>query len=104
MLPFLSQLHAIRLLDQPDESSLSDKILEKGVKYEEYMLGKEAWERDWKRLKWVGVGDFVFEVHRSEVITETAEDGSIQKRRKVLRRPLDAVKDVEIWSMDRLEI
>ncbi|KAL9122887.1 MAG: hypothetical protein Q9187_000558 [Circinaria calcarea] len=103
--PLLEQLlHAIRILDQPHESGLSDKILEKGVQYEECMLGKEAWKRNWTRLKWVGVGDFVFEVHGSEVITETAEDGSIQSRRKVLRRPLDAVKDVEIWSMDRLEI
>ena len=68
------------------------------------MLGREAWERDWERLRWVGVGDFVFEVCKSEVIKETAEDGATQNRRKVVRRPLDAVKDVEIWSLDRLEI
>lgn len=79
-------------------------MLEKGIGLEERLLGKEALERDWKSLRWVGVRDFVFEVYKSEVIEEIAEDGTIQNRRKVMRRPLDAVKDVEIWSLDRLEI
>lgn len=103
-MPFLPRLYAFRILEHPDESYLLDRMLEKGVEYQEYMLGKEALRRDWKRLKWVGVADFVFEVYKSECVKETAEDGTIQSRRKVVRRPLDAVKDVEIWSLDRLEI
>ena len=43
----------------------------------------------------------MFEISPGRTVTA---DGAVQVHKTVRRVPVDAVKDVEIWSMDRLEI
>ena len=71
---------------------------------QESRLGQQASEWHWKRLKWVGIGDHIFEVMKDDVPLDPSKDGVVQCRRRVKRLSSEAVEDVEIWGLDRLEI
>ena len=102
LIPFLPRLYALRVLDNADDDCLTAMLTTLGDTNQESKLGGEALARNWQRMRWVGVGDFVYEVFDTVIEIET--EGKIEYRRKVKRRPLEAVRDVEIWSMDRLEL
>ena len=53
------------------------------------------------QLRYVGLGDRVFKISKAE---STSQNGILGDKKKVKRVPLKEVKDLEIWSMDRLEI
>ena len=104
MIPFLSRLFAIRILDPADDHAFTDRMNEKGDEWQEQKIGDETWESQYNNMKWVGLGDLIYEISGAELIEEAGEGHQAKYRRVVKRRPYEAVKDIEIWSMDRLEI
>ena len=121
MIPFLPRLYALRALEKPDDWSMSERLdmvcaeelvwfkydpaLVFGLRaFQEVRLGQQAREWHWKQLRWIGVGEHIFEVFKDEIPPEPSEDGVIRYRRRVKRHSNEAVKDVEIWGLDCLEI
>ena len=103
LLPFLKKLYAFRSLDYADSWALSDHVAECGDEEQFAIIGHEVVKWDYQHLRWVGLGEAVFEILEGDVEVE-GKDGVMEKRKEVRRRELQAVKGVEIWSMDRLEI
>ena len=104
LMPFLPKLFALRVLDKADDWALTDKMLECSTESHEKIIGYEAYQRRWKRLGWIGIGDLVFEVNNKQVITEIDENGVVSHRKKTKRRPAEAVRGIDIWEMDRLDV
>lgn len=104
LIPFLPQLYALRILDNVDDWGLTDKMLESSDDTHERIIGREAYQRGWKRLSWIGVGDLIFEIDNKQVLWETGEDGAVTYRKKTKRRPTEAVRGIDIWEMDRLDV
>lgn len=104
LVPFLNNLTAIRLLDNPDDKAFSDKMKELDDDgSHEQKIGNESVNQDWK-VRWMEIGDLLFEVGKSE-LHFTAEDTTKGAwRRPVWKRPLEAAKHVEIFGMDSLEV
>ncbi|MCJ1388160.1 hypothetical protein MMC18_001005 [Xylographa bjoerkii] len=101
LIPFLPKLYAIRILDNVDDSTLTDSISKQGPDYHEEKMDNDIWKLGFDTLRWVGLGDHVFEISSAQTVIA---NGVVQSQKTVRSAPLDAVKDVEIWSMDRLEI
>lgn len=107
--PFARNLKAIRLLDSPKEEDVSDEVAKVGGdEAMEDRIAKESWGKEFDGLRWVGLGDYVFEVRtftqRSTPIKGRNEPKAV---RRVKRRPLKSVfgsRGVEIWRMDRLTL
>lgn len=104
LIPFMPKLHAIRILDHPDNLTLTEELSSQGDEIQEERIGTETWKNEWDTLKWVGLGSLVFEICQKAPIEIVEDDGSTRYRKMVRRRPLECVRDVEIWSMDKLEI
>ncbi len=104
LLPFLPKLFAIRILDNPKSSAFSDELKAHSDRFHERKVAKEISKREYSSLKWVGMCDMAFEVGRIIPLGEFAENGEPMYMRAVKRVSLDAVKDVEIWGLDSLEI
>ena len=117
LIPYLPHLHALRILDPSDDSSLSDEVRKAGDEYADYISTELSWETGREfgngvstvfggqsvqlapKLRWVGLGDHVFEVLSG---WSEMDDGS--RKRKVEKRKLKDVRYVEIWRNDTLEI
>lgn len=104
LVPFLTNLTAIRLLDNPDDKAFSDKMKElddNGT--HEKMIGSESITQEWK-VRWIEIGDLLFEIGERE-LQSTAKNGTKGVwRRPVWKRPLEAAKHMEIFGMDSLEV
>ncbi|MCJ1479381.1 hypothetical protein MMC13_008066 [Lambiella insularis] len=102
LIPFLPKIYAIRILD-----NANDSVLTNGIDYmssecqPEEKIRRELWVNGFQAIRWVGLGDHVFEIIPAQAFVE---DGEIKPTKLVRRVSLEAVKDVEIWSMDKLEI
>lgn len=102
--PFLSKLFAIRLLDNPDDKAFADKMKELADDgTHEQKIGSESKNQDWK-IQWIEMGDLLFEVGNVELQFGPEDGPQGSWRRPVWRRPLKAVKHVEIFGMDSLEV
>ena len=104
LVPFLNNLTAIRLLDNPDDKAFSDKMKELDDDgNHEQKIGSESVTQDWK-VRWLEMGDLLFEIGKSE-LHFTPEDGIKGTwRRPVWKRPLEAAEHVEIFGMDSLKV
>lgn len=108
--PFARNLKAIRLLDSPKEDDVSDEVARVGGdEAMEERIAKESWGKEFDGLRWVGLGDYVFEI-RSFAQRSTPVKGKaaeVKVVRRVKRRPLRSVfgkNGMEIWRMDRLAL
>ena len=111
IIPFLPKLFAIRLLDNLDEwdtPETENAVVEQW--FDDNIGGEPSW-RGRGTLKWVGLGDSVFEVVKQPAgqangdMEDEYMDGEERRlRERLVRRPLIAASDVEIWKMDRLDI
>ncbi|MCJ1377055.1 hypothetical protein MMC17_000145 [Xylographa soralifera] len=101
LIPFLPKLYAIRILDNVDDSTLTDNVSGLGSCGSDEKVGDDIWKMGFDTLRWVGLGDHVFEISPARKVMGEA---GMQMQKTVRSVTLDSVKDVEIWSMDRLEI
>ena len=110
LIPFLPRLYAIRILDPTDACGLlladewRSSVCPKGDECQQQTDGDDAWQLDWNNLRWVGVGEAVYEIGKPALIESGGESGEVKYSSSIRRRPVEMVKDVEIWNMDRLEI
>ena len=101
----LPQLKALRLLDGPDDALAEEVRRPGGEEWYEERVGVEAWRPDGGRtLRWVGLGDTVFEVLPGEPEFVDWGGGEGRWRRRAVRRSLSVVREVQIWKMDRLDV
>ena len=104
LVPFLSKLTAIRLLDNPDDRAFAEKMKELANEgSHEQKLGSESNHQDWK-VKWMEIGHLLFEVGQIELQFGPEDGAKGAWRRPVWRRPPEAAKHVEIFGMDTLEV
>ena len=104
LMPFLSKLHAVRILDNPNHSAFSDSLVEFDDGRHEEFIRRGASISEWSNLRWVGLGNLVFELGPLISQKDMDGDGSSIYRRSVTKRSLDEVRHVEIWGMDSLDI
>lgn len=104
LLPFLSKLTAIRILDNPDDPSFAEKMREID-RYggHQQKIGNETHNPEWK-IQWMGLGDLLYEVGEPE--RQSISEGSRKEvyRRPVIKRPFGAAQHVEIFALDSLEV
>lgn len=104
LIPFLPQLYAIRILDAPNDWALSDHLSHQDDEWQEEAIGSETGLPGWERLRWVGFGDWVFEIIPGTRIEREVEGGGVRFMKRVKKRTWESVKDVEIWSLDKVEL
>ncbi|WPG99522.1 Hypothetical protein R9X50_00233700 [Acrodontium crateriforme] len=99
VLPFLSKLKAIRILQN---SWLDDH--NRMISDEERMEGmrRDLWKAGAESLQWIGFGNSVYKVGKNYQIVNEA--GLMEMRREVRLASSDEIKDVELWSMDSLSL
>lgn len=101
LIPFLENLTALRLLDNPEDRSFSEKmsIIRHEVCHEmmeNEMLGK---------LQWIELAGMLFEVgNRKLQQGGPATDGNEIWRSQVWKRPLGVADQVEIFGLDSYEV
>ena len=104
LVPFLPKLKAIRILDNPDDRSFGDKVREHDDGTHERAIGKETPDGGRNVMRYIELAGLVFEVGRVRLQEPTVENEKKKYRRDVWKRSLDLVRDIDIWSMDTLEI
>lgn len=105
LVPFLPKLTAFRILDNPDDSAFSEKMkaLDEIGGHEE-KLSTATQSSDWS-IKWMGLGDLLFEIGELEEHVVESEQGPLKvSKRRVWKRPLSAAQHVEIFGLDSLEV
>lgn len=105
LVPFLPKLTAIRILDNPDDPTFSDKMkeLDEHGGHEE-KLGSSTQNSDWS-VKWMGLGDLLFEIGGMEEHLADSNDGPVKvSRRRVWKRSFSAAQHIEIFGLDSLEV
>ena len=104
LIPFLPKLYAIRILDSPDNYTLTEELSAQGDEFQEDKIGNETWKNEWNTLRWIGLGSLIYEICKTEPVEAVDNGESVRYRKIVRRRPLSYVKNIEIWSLDKLEI
>jgi hypothetical protein len=113
LLPFLKKIRAVRVL-MPSASPESHECAKRfeclanvGDDEHDEHIGRELAGDDFPHLRYVGMGRKFWEISRSsyekKVVNEHGEEETVL-RRKVKRVERDAVKDVEIWKMDSMDV
>ncbi|KAK5148771.1 hypothetical protein LTR04_000528 [Oleoguttula sp. CCFEE 6159] len=104
LVPFLPKLFALRLLNPTNTCSANTDTNLVDADDEAHIrgIGRNSWQVGYESLKWIGVGERVFEL--GDVYQTEGERGEMESRRQVRRVPLSAVKHVEIWKLDAMEI
>ena len=101
LLPFLEKLYAFRILDHEDPLNPSDEEIIVDV-------GRNLYRAGARTMRWIGDLDRVFSV--GEVVQRRVEggagggDGGVEWLRKVERVGVEAVRGVEIWGLDCLDV
>ena len=104
LIPFLPNLRAIRLLDNPDDRSFGDKVREHDDGTHEREIGNETLNGERHTIKYIELAGLVFEVGRVKLQEPVVGNEKKKFRRDVWKRSSDLVRDIEIWRMDTLEI
>ena len=104
LIPFLPNLRAIRLLDNPDDRSFGDKFREHDDGTHEREIGNETLNGERHTIKYVELAGLVFEVGRVKLQEPVVGNEKKKFRRDVWKRSSDLVRDIDIWRMDTLEI
>ncbi|TKA61319.1 hypothetical protein B0A49_10692 [Cryomyces minteri] len=104
LIPFLPKLFALRLLNHRNTWSADTDIDLDAADDDAHIcgIGRDSWQAGYRNLKWIGVGERVFEL--GNVYQMEGERGEMESRRQVRRVSLSAVKHVEIWKLDAMEI
>jgi len=98
LLPFLENLYAFRIMDHEDPDSPSDAEIIQDI-------GRNLYRANAKAMRWIGDYDRVFRV--GGVVQRRIEGSggiAFEEVRKVERVGVEAVRHVEIWRLDCLDI
>lgn len=104
LLPFLSNLTALRILDNPDDPSFCEKMREidqQGGHQEK--ISQETQNPEWE-IQWMGLGDLLYEVGERKLQPPAKNSRREVYRRAVTKRPVDSAKHVEIFALDSLDV
>ena len=104
LIPFLPKLKSLRLLDNPDDRSFGEKVREHDDGTHEKRIGSESLSREWGVLRYLEIAGLLYEVGRVKLQEPIGENGKQKYMRDVWKRSPDAVRDIDIWRMDSLEI
>lgn len=110
LVPFLSNLVAIRLLGSPDDMTFINKMREiDGKGLHEKKIGEESVSREASRLRYMELGadDMIFELGKRESVAASDAEGPSGRqiyRRAVKKAQWESVKDVAIWKMESMEL
>jgi hypothetical protein len=115
IVPNMRKLTSLRILDPPESWANLDGISESMQAEDEWYeekISDQTYRPGWLQLKWLGLGNKVFELLGEEEAPvdpddryEDDMDTGKSYRRRVARRPLAAVMDtIEIWKMDQKKI
>lgn len=104
LIPFLPNIFAIRLLANPENSEFRDKMHELDDGRHEKHIGSATPAREWSKIRWFELADLVFEAGKVEPVEDPETPGKMSYRRQARKRDREAVKDIDIWKMDSLDI
>lgn len=103
--PLMPKLYAIRILVGQEDSHMEQLLaFDNGI--HETMLGYELWRPEYRNLRYLGLGDLVFECGKIGHNDNAAEENGAKHRltRQIKRVSRDQVKNIEIWGMDSLDV
>lgn len=115
IIPNMRKLKALRILDPPSNwagmENAGDSPQEGDEWYEE-KISDQTWQAGWDILQWLGLGSQVFELLGRENVSnrmgDVDEHGDMETddttRRRVVKRPLSAIREIDIWKMDQKKI
>lgn len=100
LVPFLSNLTAIRILSSPDDPSFMEKMRELDERgMHEKKLSEETAKWSWSKLQYMELGgdDLIFKIGN--------QDGGKAGWKKIVKKMArEEVKDIAIWALDCHEI
>jgi hypothetical protein len=111
LLPFLKKIRAVRILmpntglDGPDHKKFECMVSREDGEHQAH-IERELAGDDFPNLRYVGMGWKVWEIggtYEKMVVNEDGQEEMVVRRRSK-RVGRDAVKDVEIWKMDSLDV
>ena len=103
LVPFLKKLIAIRLLENPDDPSFTNKMRELDDGRHEKKISDESNGSEWPSLRWFNLGELVFEVGKHELVPQEEGSEKMVYRRPVYRRAWDANRHIDILAMDTFD-
>ena len=95
LLPFLEHLYAFRILDHDDPSAPSDQEIVED-------LGRNLYRSNAHKMRWMGDTERVFRV--GPTYQRMTEGGGVELLKRVERVGVEAVRHVEIWKLDCLDV
>lgn len=104
LMPFLTKVTAIRLLDNPGGSDFRDKMHEVDDGRHEEQMGGPTSARAGQKIRWIELADLLFEMGKTELMDDPENPGKMRYRRRVWKQNREAVKDIAIWKMDSLDV
>lgn len=104
LIPFLPKLSVLRILDDPHHGAFAEALKQCDDSYCESNMGPEMAKPEYKRLRWLGLGDIVYEIKGSVASDTVDKDGERIVVREIQKRSREDVQHIEIWGMDSLEI
>ncbi|KAL8730381.1 MAG: hypothetical protein Q9166_004146 [cf. Caloplaca sp. 2 TL-2023] len=104
LMPFLPKVTAVRILDNPDSNDFRDKMHELDDGRHEKHIGSATSAREWTKVRWMELADLLFETGKTELMDDPDNPGKMSYRRNVWKQDRKAVKDIEIWKMDSLDV
>lgn len=104
LLPFLSKLTAIRILDNPDDPSFCEKmrVIDQQGGHQE-KISHETQDPEWK-IQWMGLGDLLYEVGERKLQPPGKNSRREVYQRPVNKRPVGSAKHIEIFALDSLDV
>jgi hypothetical protein len=99
------KLFAMRMLVRPG-SELCEKFESVEIEMHQVAMGQEYWRPEYKNLKYVGIGDLVFQLGATVNMGQKRlkPGGDVRYMRVIKEVGREAVKDIEIWERDSFNI
>ena len=102
--PFLGNLAALRLLDNPDNPAFSMKMKELDeIGVHEEKIGGDHCHPE-RHMKWMELGELLFEIGEFKPRIPDKDTGKVVYQRPVWKRPSGSANHVEIFALDSLEV
>ena len=60
--------------------------------------------REWTGIRWFELPDLILEAGEVEAIEDPEKPGNADYRQQARKRDRKAVKDIDIWKMDSLDV